>query len=174
MYYNIELRESNFLTLDSRAKQHSSNATLAHKIRHTTHGHIELDTHADMTVLGSNCIVLSYTGKECEVSPYSPDYETVCNVPVVTVPQFGPIHKMGQQFCWCSMRHCGWGTSWTTLWSTQTNFEHMASTYQITHPCRHHSLFQTKIMLFHFIPKGPLFVGTLGPRWNKNWACSQG
>ena len=37
-----------------------------------------------MTVLGSNCVVLSYTGKECEVSPYSSEYEAVQNVPIVT------------------------------------------------------------------------------------------
>ena len=43
-----------------------------------------MDTHADTTVLGSNCVVLSYTGKECEVSPYSSQYEAVWNVPVVT------------------------------------------------------------------------------------------
>ena len=49
-----------------------------------THGCIKLDTHADTTVLGSICIVLSYTGKECEVSPYSPDYKTMHNIPVVT------------------------------------------------------------------------------------------
>ena len=49
-----------------------------------THGCIELDTHVDTTVLRSNCIVLSYTGKECEVSPYSPDYEAMHNIPVVT------------------------------------------------------------------------------------------
>ena len=42
-----------------------------------------MDTHADPTVLGSNCVVLSYTGKECEVSPYSSQYEAVQNVPVV-------------------------------------------------------------------------------------------
>ena len=48
------------------------------------HGHIELDKHADTTVLGSNCVVLSYTGKECEVSPYSSQYEAVRNLPVVT------------------------------------------------------------------------------------------
>ena len=48
------------------------------------HGRIELDMHADTTVLGSNCVVLSYMGKECEVSPYSSEYEAVRNVPVVT------------------------------------------------------------------------------------------
>ena len=29
-------------------------------------------------------IVLSYAGKECEVSPYSSEYEAVWNIPVVT------------------------------------------------------------------------------------------
>ena len=43
-----------------------------------------MDTHADTTVLGLNCVVLSYTGKECKVSPYSSQYEVVQNVPVVT------------------------------------------------------------------------------------------
>ena len=43
-----------------------------------------MDTHADTTVLGSNCVVLSYTGNECEVSPYSSQYEVVRNIPVVT------------------------------------------------------------------------------------------
>ena len=40
--------------------------------------------HADTTVLGSNCIVLLYMGKECEVSPYSSEYEAVWNIPAVT------------------------------------------------------------------------------------------
>ena len=61
-----------------------TDTTLAHKIQDTTYGRIELDTHADTTVLGSDCIVLSYTGKECQVSPYSPDYEAVHNVLVDT------------------------------------------------------------------------------------------
>ena len=43
-----------------------------------------MDTHADTTVLGSNCVVLSYTGKECEVLPYSSEYEAVWNIPVAT------------------------------------------------------------------------------------------
>ena len=62
----------------------TTDATSSHKIQHTTHGCIKLDTHVDTTVLGSNCFVLSYTGKECEVSPYSRDYEAMHNVLVVT------------------------------------------------------------------------------------------
>ena len=48
-----------------------------------THGRIELDSHADTVVLGSNAVVLHYTGNECEVSPYFDEYEAISNVPVV-------------------------------------------------------------------------------------------
>ena len=47
-----------------------------------TDGRIELDSHADTVVLGSNAVVLHYTGNECEVSPYSDEYEAISNVPV--------------------------------------------------------------------------------------------
>ena len=43
-----------------------------------------MDSHADTTVLGRNCVVLTYTGKECEVSPYSDEYESVQHVSIVT------------------------------------------------------------------------------------------
>ena len=46
-------------------------------------GHIELDSHADTVVLGSNAVVLHYTGNKCKVSPYSDEYEAISNVPVV-------------------------------------------------------------------------------------------
>ena len=48
-----------------------------------TDGHIELDSHADTVILGSNVVVLHYMGNECEVSPYSDEYEAISNVPVV-------------------------------------------------------------------------------------------
>ena len=44
-------------------------------------GRIELDSHANTIVLGSNCP--HHTGKVCEVSCYSDDYEAIKNVPVV-------------------------------------------------------------------------------------------
>ena len=42
-----------------------------------------MDSHADTTVLGSNFVVLTNTGKECEVSPYTDKYDAIRNVPVV-------------------------------------------------------------------------------------------
>ena len=33
-------------------------------------GKLDMDSHADTNVAGANCFILSYTGKECDVSPY--------------------------------------------------------------------------------------------------------
>ena len=66
------------------AKNKITKTEFQHRPQSTSHGRIEFDTHAHTTVLGSNCVFLSYTGKECEVSPYSSQYKAVRNVPVVT------------------------------------------------------------------------------------------
>jgi Reverse transcriptase (RNA-dependent DNA polymerase) len=47
-------------------------------------GNNEMDTHADTCVLGKNFIITQYTGRECDVVPYSDDYEAVTGVPIVT------------------------------------------------------------------------------------------
>ena len=33
--------------------------------------------------MGLNCVVLAYTGKECDVSPYADEYDTIRNFPIV-------------------------------------------------------------------------------------------
>ena len=48
-----------------------------------SHGRIELDSHADTVVLGSNCVVLHHTGKVCEVTPYTDEYDAITDIPVV-------------------------------------------------------------------------------------------
>ena len=48
-----------------------------------SHGRIELDSHADTVVLGSNCVILHHTGKVCEVSPYTDEYDAITDVPVI-------------------------------------------------------------------------------------------
>ena len=48
------------------------------------HGRIELDTHAGKIVFGQNFILLSETGLECDVSPYTDEYEAIKNVPIVS------------------------------------------------------------------------------------------
>ena len=47
-------------------------------------GLTELDTHADTIVAGRNTIVISFTDRVCEVSPYSSEYESIKDVPIVT------------------------------------------------------------------------------------------
>ena len=42
----------------------------------------ELDSHANMPVVGSECFIISDTGKTAEVHPYSPEYE-VKIIPIV-------------------------------------------------------------------------------------------
>ena len=48
-----------------------------------SHGRIEIDSHADTVVLGSNCVVLHHMGKVCEVPPYTDEYDAITDVPVV-------------------------------------------------------------------------------------------
>ena len=81
-----------------------------------------MDSHADTTVLGSNCVVLAYTGKEGEVSPYADEYDAIRNVPEVTGEQCGPTLRMVHQFSLYSTKPSGWGTDYTTHSSTQTNY----------------------------------------------------
>ena len=47
------------------------------------HSQLELDSHADTIVCGSNCIIIHYTGKECDVTPYTDAYEAIKSVPIV-------------------------------------------------------------------------------------------
>ena len=86
--YWFPLRHRTISRIVSSIRKVSKNKTAKTEYQHqpqsTLHGCIELDTHADTTVLGSNCVVLSYTGKECKVSPYSSQYKAIRNVPVVT------------------------------------------------------------------------------------------
>jgi hypothetical protein len=47
-------------------------------------GRIELDTHADTCVLGKNFLLLEYSGRVCDVYPYSDEYQAVKDVPIVS------------------------------------------------------------------------------------------
>jgi hypothetical protein len=42
-----------------------------------------LDSHADTIVCGANCTIIHYTGKECDVAPYTDAYESIKSVPIV-------------------------------------------------------------------------------------------
>ena len=57
-----------------------------------------MDSHADTVVAGANCIILNYTGKECDVSAYQDDYTPVQNVPIVTAATAWQSHETGQTY----------------------------------------------------------------------------
>ena len=44
----------------------------------------ELDSHADTNVVGRNTLLISYTDRVCEVSPYSNEYQPKKKVPIVS------------------------------------------------------------------------------------------
>jgi hypothetical protein len=46
-------------------------------------GKTEMDSHADMVVAGRNCVVMHYTERSCDISPYSDEYAAVKGVPVI-------------------------------------------------------------------------------------------
>ena len=43
----------------------------------------ELDSHANMLVVGKNCYVIGLTGKTMDVCPFTPEYESLKKVPLV-------------------------------------------------------------------------------------------
>ena len=47
-------------------------------------GACELDSDANTCVAGPNCTVLEYTNQSVNVSGFSHDYKSICNVPIVT------------------------------------------------------------------------------------------
>ena len=61
-------------------------------------GRLELDSHADTIVAGANCCILKYTGRECDVSPYSSEYSPVTGVPIVKAATVWQSQHTGQEY----------------------------------------------------------------------------
>ena len=59
----------------------------------------ELDSHANMPVVGRNAYVLADTGKTVDVSPYTPDYKPV-QVKVVDAGSSMTLLMMGSHTSW--------------------------------------------------------------------------
>ena len=57
-----------------------------------------MDSHADTTILGYNCVILTYTDKECNVSPYSDEYKLIQQVSVVTGSAVWTCPHSGENF----------------------------------------------------------------------------
>ena len=100
----------NLLLYHSQAKCHSSISQITTykrrvcstnkvaKSSNIIYSTCELDSHADTTVAGRNCAILQYTGKECDVSPYSDEYESIQNVPIVTAATAWQSNHTGQTY----------------------------------------------------------------------------
>ena len=50
----------------------------------TYYGRAELDSHADTTVAGRNCIPIAHTERSCDVAPFSDTYEPMKDVAIVS------------------------------------------------------------------------------------------
>ena len=64
---------------------HSVIAGLAHKTSDEPQidSRSELDLHANMVVMGSECFVFEWSGKTCQVNPFTKSIGTMNNVPIV-------------------------------------------------------------------------------------------
>ena len=79
-----ERRICDFVTTDRRdyPPERKISATSREDQHEVHHGRIELDSHANTIVFGKNCVVLAFTGRECDVSPYTDTYDSIKSVPI--------------------------------------------------------------------------------------------
>lgn len=57
-----------------------------------------MDSHADTIVAGHNCVILAYTGRVCDVSPYRDDYESVKDIPIMQAATAWQSQHTGQTY----------------------------------------------------------------------------
>ena len=82
----------------STKRRVSSTKTANSSKLQSTHGRCEMDSHADTCVAGSNCVILHFTGQECDVSPYHSGYDDMKNVPIVSAATAWQCPETGQTF----------------------------------------------------------------------------
>ena len=68
---------------DVDANKHLTSNNIQNDINHLTICKSELDSHANMIVLGKECFVFESTGKSCNVEPFDPALGTAQGVPIV-------------------------------------------------------------------------------------------
>ncbi len=121
--------------LQSETAEHWNMYWIISQVRHDSsiYSRMELDLHADTVVLGRNCVVLSYTGRECDVSPYSDAYQASKGVPMSAVLSLGQASRPARRIFSYFMRRYGWEEFWTTLSSTLTKCGNLASSFRTTH-----------------------------------------
>ena len=94
IYFNCDVMA--FTTQQHRGPVSISNVRNFGKIGQV--GRIELDSHADTIVAGGNCVVMSYTGRECDVTPYDSTYKARTGVPIANVATAWQSAHTGQVY----------------------------------------------------------------------------
>ena len=94
--FDTSTRRSTQLILG--VKRFISSAIKTNQKIQTVTSRSEFDSHADTCVAGANCCILSYTGKECDVAPYSDDYKPIPNIPIVTAATAWQSRSTGQVY----------------------------------------------------------------------------
>ena len=79
--YVVSAIKANATNVDDN--NHYSNYKYLNDTDHNTYSKSELDSHANMIVLGNGCFVFESTGKTCNVEPFDPQLGTVQNIPIV-------------------------------------------------------------------------------------------
>lgn len=64
----------------SSSRRNLSQTTSRVRNDRTTYNKVELDLHADTAVLDSNCLILQYSSRECDVTPYTDSYQAIPGV----------------------------------------------------------------------------------------------
>ena len=96
--FNCTRRQTTISTLTSKHRRTIASSKAKVHQNTTVYGACELDSHADTIVAGKNCVILSYTGQECDVSPYRDDYESIKNVPIVNAATAWQSSITGQTY----------------------------------------------------------------------------
>ena len=71
----------------------------------------EMDSHADTCVAGKNWSVLSYTDIVCEVTPFTDEYESIKEVPIVTACTVWTDQNTGKEYLLVGEQFLWFGTS---------------------------------------------------------------
>ena len=68
----------------SERKISSTKCTISKIVGELFHGRCELDSHADTTVAGKNCVIIKYTDRSCDVAPFLEKYTPMKDIPIVS------------------------------------------------------------------------------------------
>ena len=93
---NYETNTFSIRTIASSTRRYIKSSKAKNTTAIFKYGRCELDSHADSIVAGGNCVILSYTGKVCDVAPYRDDYDTIDNVPIVNAATAWQSPNSGQ------------------------------------------------------------------------------